>query len=170
MTKRILFLFALCFSTFALTAQNSLPDVSLKSTEGEQINIADYAKDGKITVFSFWATWCSPCKKELNNIADLYEDWQADYDVEVVAISIDDQRNSQKVKPYTDGQAWEYTVLLDVNEDLKRSLNFQTVPFTVVTNQKGEIVYQHTGYVEGDEYELEEIIKEISEGTYKGDH
>jgi len=140
-----------------------MPDVTLMSIDGEKINIADYAQDGKITVFSFWATWCSPCKKELNNIAELYEEWQEEYDLEVVAVSIDDQRNAGKIKPYVNGQGWEYTVLLDPNEDLKRVFNFQTVPFTIVLNKKGEIAYQHTGYVEGDEYELEKHIQEMIE-------
>ncbi len=110
---------------------------------------------------SFWATWCSPCKKELNNISYLYEDWQEDYNMELVAISIDDVRNTSKVKTYVDGQAWEYDVLLDTNEDLKRMMNFQTVPFTVLINKDGRIVYTHAGYVEGDEFILEEKIKAL---------
>ena len=167
MTKKLSitlsFIFFLFFSMSNINAQSSIPDVTLQSIDGEKINIADYAKDGKITIFSFWATWCSPCKKELNNIAEIYEDWQNDYDLEIVAVSIDDQRNAGKIKPYVSTQGWEYTVLLDPNEDLKRVFNFQTVPFTIVLNQKGEIAYQHTGYVEGDEYELEEHIKELIE-------
>ena len=167
MTKKLSivlsFVFFLCFSASNICAQTSMPDVTLMSIDGEKINIADYAQDGKITVFSFWATWCSPCKKELNNIAELYEEWQEEYDLEVVAVSIDDQRNAGKIKPYVNGQGWEYTVLLDPNEDLKRVFNFQTVPFTIVLNKKGEIAYQHTGYVEGDEYELEKHIQEMIE-------
>ena len=91
----------------------------------------------------------------------MYEDWQDDYDMELVAISIDDVRNVSKVKTYVDGQAWDYDVLLDTNEDLKRMMNFQTVPYTVLVDQKGNIVYTHSGYVEGDEYILEDHIKEL---------
>ena len=163
MFQKLMLLIACALFTVTLHAQKTLPNVSLKNIDGENVEISDFGKDGKITIFSFWATWCSPCKKELNNIAELYEDWQADYDVELVAISVDDQRNASKIKPYVNGQAWEYTVLLDVNEDLKRALNFQTVPYTLVLNKEGEIIYEHTGYVEGDEYELEDILKELSE-------
>lgn len=138
-----------------------LPSLVLTDINGKKINVADYGKNGKITVISFWATWCSPCKKELNNISYLYEDWQEDYNMELVAISIDDVRNTSKVKTYVDGQAWEYDVLLDTNEDLKRMMNFQTVPFTVLINKDGRIVYTHAGYVEGDEFILEEKIKAL---------
>ena len=139
-----------------------LPSLSLNDIYGKKINVADFGKNGKITVISFWATWCSPCKKELNNISYMYEDWQDDYDMELVAISIDDVRNVSKVKTYVNGQAWEYEVLLDTNEDLKRMMNFQTVPYTVLIDQNGKIVYTHSGYVEGDEYILEEKIKALS--------
>ncbi|MGB1247411.1 MAG: TlpA family protein disulfide reductase [Chitinophagales bacterium] len=141
--------------------KKELPNLELFDTQGNKVDVADFGEDGKITVFSFWATWCTPCKKELNNIADLYEDWQDDYDMEIVAISIDDARNTSKVKTYVDGQAWDYTVLLDSNSDLKRLLNFQTVPYTMLIDQDGYIVYTHSGYVEGDEYYLEEKIEEL---------
>jgi len=148
------------FGSPILLAQNSLPDLSLEDVNGNVVNVSDYTKDGKITIFSFWATWCSPCKKELNNIADLYEDWQEQFDLEVVAVSIDDQRASARVKPYVDGQGWEYTVLLDKNQDMQRALNFQSVPYTVVVDASGEIIYTHSGYVEGDEYVLEDKLVE----------
>ena len=76
----------------------------------------------------------------------------------VVAVSIDDSRSITKVKPYAEGQRWSYDILLDVNQDLKRQLNIQSVPFTVVLDQTGKIVYTHSGYTEGDENILEETI------------
>lgn len=139
-----------------------LPSVVLQDINGKKVNVADFGKNGKVTVLNFWATWCSPCKKELNNISYLYEDWQDEYGVELIAISIDDARNTSKVKSYVNGQGWEYQVLLDANEDLKRMLNFQTVPYTVLVDKQGKIVYSHSGYVEGDEYILEEKIREHS--------
>jgi len=165
-TKLILLLALFSVTSFA-TAQNSvkktLPDVSIKNLDGETVNIQKYAQDGKITVISFWATWCHPCKRELDAIADLYPEWQEEYDVELVAITIDDARSMRKVKPMVETKGWEYTVLSDVNEDLKRSLNFQTVPMTFLLDQEGNIVYEHNSYTPGDEYELEDKIKALAE-------
>lgn len=146
----------------SLMAQDNLPSVQLSDVNGQKVDLADYGKNGKITVINFWATWCTPCKKELNNIADLYEDWQDDYDMEIVAISIDDARNKAKVKSYVNGQGWDYDVLLDVNGVLKQKLNFQSIPFTVVVDQEGNIIKKHSGYVDGDEYILEEEIAELA--------
>ncbi len=144
-----------------ILGEKTLPSVILTDINGKSVNVADYGKSGKITVFSFWATWCVPCKKELTNMADLYEEWKKKFNVQVVAVSIDDSRNSTKVKPMVEGQRWEYEVLLDVNQDLKRQMNIQSVPFTVVVDANGKIVYTHSGYVDGDEFILEEELEKI---------
>ena len=62
------------------------------------------------------------------------------------------------------GQGWEYTVLLDENQDLKRNLGIVNVPFTLVLNSKGEIVWKHSGYSPGDEETLAEVVEEVAAG------
>jgi thiol-disulfide isomerase/thioredoxin len=145
-------------TTNALAQSEGVPNVSLKNLKGEAVNIRELASSGKITVVSFWATWCSPCKKELTNYAELYDQWQEKYGVQVLAISIDDARNTAKVKAYVNGVNWPFEVLLDPNEDMKRSMNFQTVPFSMLVDQSGNVVYRHNSYVEGDEFIMEEKI------------
>lgn len=141
--------------------EKTLPSITLSDMNGKKVNVADYGKSGKITIISFWATWCVPCKKELTNLADLYDEWKKKYNVQVVAVSIDDSRSTSKVKPVVDGQRWEYEVLLDVNQDLKRQLNVPSVPFTLLVDANGKIVYMHNGYTDGDEYVLEEEVKKL---------
>ena len=141
-----------------ILGEHTLPTLTLRDMNGKEFNVADLGKTGKITVLDFWATWCVPCKKELNNINEIYDDWKKKYNAVVIAVSIDDSRSITKVKPYADGQRWTYDILLDVNQDLKRQLNIQSVPFTLVLDQSGKIVYTHSGYTEGDENILEEAI------------
>ena len=144
------------------SVSTDLPSITLKSIDGEEVNIADYGTNGKMTIISFWATWCKPCIKELKNMNDLLEDWSDEYGVELVAVSVDDSRNINKVKPFASGMGWDFDVLLDPNGDLQRALNVANPPVTFLVDAHGKIVYTHTGYVEGDEYELEEHIQEAA--------
>jgi cytochrome c biogenesis protein CcmG, thiol:disulfide interchange protein DsbE len=139
-----------------------VPNIEVSTLDGKKVKILDAIGTGKITVINFWATWCGPCKLELNNIAELYPDWKKDYNVQIIAISIDDSRNTAKVKTYVDGRSWNYTILLDANQDLKRALNFQAPPYTLLLDKTGTIVHSHTGYSEGDEYILEDQIKALA--------
>ncbi len=152
--------FALCLAS-SLSAQTTLPNVTIKNLKGKSINVQDFANNGKITVFSFWATWCSPCKKELDAIAEVYPDWQEEYDVELVAITVDNARALPKVPGMVESKQWDYIILSDVKQELQRALNFQSVPQTFLIDKNGNIVYSHTGYVSGDEYELEDKIKAL---------
>ncbi len=144
-----------------LESTGTLPDVTLKNMDGEDVNIADYGINGKITIISFWATWCKPCIKELKNVNSLLDEWIKEYDLELVAISVDDSRNAVKVKPTVNALNWDFDVLLDPNGELQRAMNVANPPVTFLIDREGKIVYTHTGYVEGDEYELEDHIKEL---------
>ena len=161
MTRIVLFQ-ALCLLTSSAWAQ-SLPNVSLKDIEGNAIQTADLVQEEGPTVLCFWATWCSPCKRELNNYAELYEDWVDETGVKVVAVSIDDMRSINRVAPYVNSVGWEYDILLDPNRDFARALNVNNVPHTFVVDTKGNVVWSHNNYADGDEYELYEELLKLSE-------
>jgi cytochrome c biogenesis protein CcmG, thiol:disulfide interchange protein DsbE len=148
----------LCFTAGTLMAQNQLPETAVKKLNGEDVIITDIVNNDKITILSFWATWCKPCKLELDNWAGYYEEWQEAYNVKIIAITIDDARQLFKVQPLVDSKQWEYTILSDVNKDLHKALGGVDIPYMVVV-KNGEILYTHSGYKLGDEEELEEKIK-----------
>jgi thiol-disulfide isomerase/thioredoxin len=150
------------FTTLSLSQNRTLPSVEVKTLYGENINIQKIENSGNPIVISFWATWCKPCKKELNAIAEIYEDWQEETGVKLIAISIDDTRSMSKVAPYVNASDWDYEVYLDPNRDLARAMGVSTVPHTFLLNGKNKIVWQHKGYVDGDEEELLEQIEKIA--------
>ncbi|MFA8298754.1 MAG: peroxiredoxin family protein [Hyphomicrobiales bacterium] len=144
--------------------ETKLPSANIKTLDGTTINTRDLNNDGKPFVISFWATWCKPCKLELDNIAAVYPDWQEELGVKLYAVSIDDSRSMRRVAPTVSGKGWEYEVLLDSNMDFKRAMNVVNVPHTFVVDGKGNIVYQHSGYTVGDEDELFEILTKVAKG------
>lgn len=138
-----------------------LPAVTLKDMSGKTVNTAELSKDGKPIIISFFATWCKPCNRELSAISEVYEDWQDETGVKLIAVSIDQAQNINKVKPLVDGNGWPYQVLLDPNSDFKRALGVQMIPFVLIVDGKGKIVYKHNGYTEGAENELIEKVREL---------
>lgn len=162
MKKTLSILAFLAVSVAAFSQTKTLPSANLKTLEGQTVNAKDLGKSGKITVISFWATWCSPCKKELDAINEIYEDWQKNYNVELIAISTDDSRTAAKVPAMVQSKAWPYKILLDTSRELSIAANIQSVPYTFLLDKNGNVVYEHVGYAPGDEDELEEKIKALA--------
>jgi thiol-disulfide isomerase/thioredoxin len=127
---------------------------SIENTNGETIDL-----NQGFYLINFWATWCGPCLKELDAISDEYEDWQEETGVTIVAISIDDSRTSKRVQSLVSGKGWEYEIVKDQNQDLKRTFNVINPPHNIIVKD-GKILYEHSGYSPGDEaYLLEKLIE-----------
>ena len=153
-----------CMLSAAVVAQaqenKKVPSVELKDLEGNSIDTGSLENDGNPIVICFWATWCSPCKRELNNMADIYEDWQDETGVKIYAVTIDDSRTKSRVLPTVNTAGWEYEILLDPNKEFARAMNMLNPPHTFLLDGDGNIVYQHNNYADGDEDHLyEEILK-----------
>jgi len=144
---------------FNVNAQKKLPDIKIRDMQGQLIASQSLIDNEMPVVISFWATWCKPCLMEMNNITEMYDEWQVEKPFKFIAISTDDSRSSMKVKALVAGNGWPFDFYLDTNQELKRALNINSIPFLVLINSKGDIVYQHSGYTSGDEYELFEKIK-----------
>lgn len=143
-------------------AQSNLPDFQTQTLDGKNISILEVAKKNKLTVVSFWATWCVPCQKELDAVHKEYANWQSKYGVQIVALSIDNDKAFPRVKPLVDKKGWKYETLWDNTEAYKSKLQIASIPYTLLIDQKGKILYRHSGYKAGDEKELEEKIASFS--------
>lgn len=150
---------ALCLVSLGAYAQ--LPSVQLKDLEGKTVNTAELSNDGKPFVISFFATWCKPCNRELKAIHEQYADWQEETGMKVIAVSIDQAQNVNKVKPMVDGEGWEYEVLLDPNSEFRRAMGVQMIPHVFIIDGKGKIAESRSGYTDGAESHLIEKVREL---------
>jgi len=159
--KKIALLFCLLavMATSDLFAQ--LPAVTLKTIDGQSVRMDTVSNNGKPFIIDFFATWCKPCQRELDAIAEVYDEWKEETGVKIITVSIDQAQNVHKVKPLVSNHGWEYEVLLDTNEELKRAFGVQMIPFTIIVDGNGQIVYKHTGYTDGVEEELINKVREL---------
>jgi len=84
--------------------------------------------------------------------------------MKLIAISIDDARTSAKVSTDVKSKGWKYEIYLDENQDFKRAMNVNNVPHTFLIDGKGEIVWSHNSYSEGDEELLYENVQRVAKG------
>lgn len=138
-----------------------LPSIQLKDMEGNTVNTAELGLDGPI-IISFWATWCKPCKAELNVISEVYEEWQEETNVTLVAVSVDDEKTKNSVPLVVNGKSWEYVILMDPNGDFKRAMGVNNVPHTFIVDTNGVIRYSHNNYAPGDEDKLYQALLEVA--------
>ncbi|AMO21383.2 TlpA family protein disulfide reductase [Flavobacterium columnare] len=151
--------FVLIMST--AVAQQKMPDIILKDLENKEVSVKnDFVEKDKLYVFTFWATWCGPCIKELEEMNEIQEEWKQNLNFEIIAVSIDDSRTQKRVKPLVKGKEWGYNVLLDTNQDFKRAMGVVNPPFTMVV-KNGKIVYTQNGYTPGSEQELYNKLKTL---------
>ena len=157
--KKFLSLSLLVLSAQTVFAQ--LPKISLNDINGKVVETDTLSNGGRPFITDFFATWCKPCNRELDAIHEVYADWQEETGVKIYAVSIDQAQNINKVKPLVDNHGWEYDVLLDPNGDLKRAFGIQMIPYVLIVDGKGNIVYKHQGYTDGAEEELIEKVKSL---------
>jgi peroxiredoxin len=155
---------AFASATIIQDSGRMIPTVDVKTTDGKTFNTSKFSNNGKPMIIDFWATWCKPCKKELDAISEVYGDWQKETGVKLIAISTDDSRSSAKVATDAKTHGWDYEVYLDENQDFKRALNVGDIPHVFIVNGNGEIVWQHNGYVDGGEEHIYEVLNKVAKG------
>lgn len=158
--KKLALTIALLF--FVTTySQKKIPNTALITLKGKTVKLHKELQKDNVTILSFWATWCVPCINELDAINEVYEDWKKETNVKIIAVSIDDSRTKRRIKPLVNGKDWNYRILIDKSQELKRALNISLVPYIIVL--KGNvIVYKKSGYTPGSEEQLYKIIKKLS--------
>lgn len=136
-----------------------LPSYQLKNLAGQTVDSSTLSNEGKPFIISFFATWCMPCQKEMASVSKVYETWKQETGVKYYAISTDQPQTASKVKPWIESKGFKFDVLLDSNAELARHYGVQSIPYILVFDGKGNLVHKHTGYRDGDENALYEVVK-----------
>tara|TARA_Y100000590_G_scaffold17866_1_gene21364 strand:+ start:231 stop:770 length:540 start_codon:yes stop_codon:yes gene_type:complete len=148
-TKFLIFLF--CFNIFSSISQsnedvplnnmalNEIPkpisSLIFEDFSGNEINLKDY--NGKLVIINFWATWCSPCKKEMPSLDTLYQDNNFK-NLQIFAVNME-QPNTQKTKKFfNDLNIQKLEIFFDRNLNFVKEFKLRGVPTTIIINKKGE--------------------------------
>jgi cytochrome c biogenesis protein CcmG, thiol:disulfide interchange protein DsbE len=144
------------FLSINLLAQNQI-DFSAETLDNTEIQFSDVYKEG-VTLVSFWALWCKPCRAEMRHLEAIYEKY-SDLGFTIIGINQDSPRSVAKVKAYVSSHNLSFPIVTDASQEIFQQFNGQSIPLTILYNKKGEVIYKHVGYLPGDEIELEKEIK-----------
>lgn len=121
-------------------------DFTIVDTEGKTRKLSELAKDKKMVLLNFWATWCTPCKAEFPSIQEIYEDYGDD--IEVVAISSTDTASS--VKAFQESTGYTFVMSPDnsgnrIYDMFSKFSGGSAVPTTIFIDRYGKI----TNFIKG---------------------
>jgi len=131
----------------------------LEDIEGNIFELKNEIGKGPI-LLTFWATWCKPCAEEMVQFNKIYNELESK-GFNLVGISIDNEKSVSKVVPYVKSRGYKFPILLDTNSEVGRKYYAQAVPFSVLIDIEGKIVYTHLGYLPGDEIKVKKLIQNL---------
>jgi cytochrome c biogenesis protein CcmG/thiol:disulfide interchange protein DsbE len=161
---KYLALFLLVFSAHPLSAQNDLSSSMLKTLKGATASFASLTKTDSMILVCFWASTSDASIDELNAINANYEKWKSDLHFKLMAVSVDEGKNANRVRPTVNMNGWTFDVYTDINGDLQKALNSNNLPQSVII-KKDKVLYLQSGYQRGSEIYLFEKLREFSAGT-----
>jgi peroxiredoxin len=135
----------------------AIGDFSLKDVDGRTHSLSDYL-GSHVVLISFWATWCEPCKKEMNQLEALFKE-HGDSGLMVLSVSMDEPESQGDVRPFVKQRGFSYPVLLDTDTQVTNQFNpRRAAPYSLVIDRQEQISWTHEGYVPGDEKKLEAAV------------
>jgi thiol-disulfide isomerase/thioredoxin len=120
-----------------------VPDLKFHDLAGHSQRLNDL--HGSITVISFWATWCTPCREELPRLSLLSQQYAAQ-GVRFIAISVDNPKDFAKIQPFLQQQHISLNVWTGADIGTLDRLGLgDVVPATIVLDSNGEIIGRISG-------------------------
>ncbi len=122
------------------------PDFTLTTVYGETFTLLDHL--GKIIVIDLMATWCGPCRLQMNELEKIVEE----YGDKIVVVSVDIDYQTETINDILNNfsdYVNKWTFVLDNDaEDVGKAYQVSSIPKIVIVDKKGNIYYTHVGYIE----------------------
>ena len=145
------------------TNQSSLKkakNFEVLNVNGEKVNLSDFY--GKPIVVNFWATWCMPCKNELDEFEESYKKY--DGEIEFLMVNLTDGYNDtiEGVKEFIKENNYEFPVYFDTELSASNAYKIYSIPQTLFINKEGNILKLYKGMI--DKQNLENYIEKLRSG------
>jgi len=167
-----LLIFFFCFSIFSSIAQTNedipfnniainetpklISPIIFEDFSGNKVELKSYL--GKLVILNFWATWCAPCKKELQTLDNLYQDNNFK-NLKVFALNMEQPNTLKTKKFFSDLNIKKLEIFFDQNLNFVNEFKLRGVPTTILINKKGQEFARIIGYIN---FQDEKFLKWLS--------
>ena len=124
------------------------PDFTVENANGEEVKLSDYV--GKPIVLNFWASWCSPCKSEMPEFNEAWE--ELDGEVQFLMVNMTDgaRETVDTAKEYVEGQGFSFPVFFDTESEAAMAYSAYSLPTTYFIDAEGYVVARAVGAIDRD--------------------
>jgi cytochrome c biogenesis protein CcmG, thiol:disulfide interchange protein DsbE len=112
------------------------PDFELKSLTGEGVKLSDLR--GQAVLVNLWATWCPPCRTEMQTIETVYNEYK-DQGFTVLAVNMTYQDAPLEILPFVNGHGLTFPILLDETGDTANVYQLKSLPSSYFISRAGVI-------------------------------
>jgi len=131
--------------------KSSYGDFTLMDLDGNEISLSDF--NGKVLILNFWATWCSPCREEIPDFVEVYNEYESK-DVQFIGVSNED---ISTLKSFVEDYGISYPILID-DANIMGKWGISAIPTTFVFDKNGQIIFKNVGMMTGEQ--LKNIIED----------
>ncbi|MCG7333530.1 thiol-disulfide oxidoreductase ResA [Salinicoccus roseus] len=121
----------------AIQVGDEAVDFQLETLDGGTVQLSDINED-KGVILNFWGTWCEPCREEMPDMNEVYNEGHDDYELIAVNVSEGEQQINQFLASLDDELS--YPIALDRNRDVTKAYQIGPLPTTIAIDKNGVVV------------------------------
>ena len=159
---KLTLLILILFLFIELPAQNKT-NFTITTIKNKKVELEKLYSKGPVLI-SFWALWCEPCKEEMRHLNQIYKKYK-DNGFTILGINQDSPKSVSKVRAYVASHKIDFPIALDPDFQFLQKMNGQSIPYLLLFDTNGKIVYKNVGYLPGDETKLENEIRKLLPGV-----
>jgi cytochrome c biogenesis protein CcmG/thiol:disulfide interchange protein DsbE len=140
-------------ANISYSSDKTAPDFALTDLSGKPISLSELK--GKVIFVNFWATWCPPCRQEIPDFVEFYEE-NKNKGAVILGVSVD--KSADKVRDFVSEYKINYPIVMATNDMVKDYKPGRYIPTTIIIDTNGMIQDKKVGIM--DKASLEYYLKE----------
>ncbi len=112
-----------------------VPDFTVYDREGNEVQLSDFR--GKPIILNFWASWCGPCKSEMPDFEELYQEYGEDIHFLMINMTDGYQETVESAGQFLEKSQYTFPVYFDLDYEAAVAYGVTSLPTTFFIDAEG---------------------------------